>query len=116
MGELNKEAKGTLTAGDLELIREAIEEARAGAARKRKLQLVWIYLTIVVTFTCSAWWTTQQLNETEGRISHVETAIYGDPKSPVNEGLIMRAEQAHVALYGEDGEKNGVVYTVSEID
>ncbi|WP_165710283.1 hypothetical protein [Stenotrophomonas maltophilia] len=85
MGELNKEAKGTLTAGDLELIREAIEEARAGAARKRKLQLVWIYLTIVVTLTCSAWWTTRKIDNAMAPVNQVLNGPVGHPEL----GLIM---------------------------
>lgn len=91
MSEFNQEEKGILTAEDLKYIRKAVERrlvranARESAIRNRKLQLVWIYLTIVVTFICSAWWTTRQIDSAMAPVNQVLNGPEGHPEL----GLIM---------------------------
>ncbi|HGM5526062.1 hypothetical protein ERT44_16590 [Stenotrophomonas sp. MA5] len=92
MSEFNQEEKNTLTAEDLEFIRGAAREATREAMERlgwvkanRKPQLLWIYLTIVVAFTCSAWWTTRQIDSAMAPVNQVLNGPEGHPEL----GLIM---------------------------
>ncbi|WP_423162563.1 hypothetical protein [Stenotrophomonas maltophilia] len=83
MNDYNQEEKGTPTAEDLEVIREAIEKVRAGAVRAQKRQVL-MFLSMMVPFACLAWWTASISNA----IAPINQTLNG-PKGHPERGLIM---------------------------
>jgi len=79
VNDYNQEEKGGLTAEDLEVIRDGIEKARAGA-------LLVMFLSMMATLTCLAWWTTWKIDNAIAPINQTLNGPEGHPER----GLIMR--------------------------